>query len=128
MAAPRARWATPRSLTFERVLFESNGGGGVYNRQNLKLDPALFRPPPQDICAPDVTGVLSKSLEHRNTLHFNPLHHPRVGGGDGSVTTYNRDRRGFIDDSVATIERKVMSLSLSPDQTEVLAVVLAHFP
>ena len=26
---PRARWATPRSLTFERVLFESNGGGGV---------------------------------------------------------------------------------------------------
>ena len=59
------------------------GGGGVYNRQNLKLDPALFRPPPRDVCAPDVTGVLSKSLEHRNTLHFNPLHHPRVGGGDG---------------------------------------------
>ena len=54
----------------------------VYNnrRMNLKLDPTLFRPPPRR-CEPDVTGVLSKSLEHRNTLHFNPLHHPRVGGG-----------------------------------------------
>ena len=29
----------------------SNGGGDVYNRQNLKLDPALFRPPPQDMRA-----------------------------------------------------------------------------
>ena len=56
----------------------------VYNnrRMNLKLDPALFRPPPRR-CEPELTGVLSKSLEQRNTLHFNPLHHPRVGGGKG---------------------------------------------
>ena len=67
---------------------DSSSGVGVnalYDGQNLKLDPALFRPPPSDLCAPDATGVLSKSLEHRNTLHFNPLHHPRVmsGGGGG---------------------------------------------
>ena len=75
-AARSSPWSrrTSRGTTQRRRITIGNG-------QNLKLDPALFRPPPRR-CEPDVTGVLSKSLEHRNTLHFNPLHHPRVGGGE----------------------------------------------
>jgi len=43
----------------------------------------LFRPPKDAAtrCVHDDSGELSKSLEHRNTLHFNPLYYPRVGGG-----------------------------------------------
>jgi len=74
------------------------GVNALYNGQNLKLDPALFRPPPSDLCAPDATGVLSKSLEHRNTLHFNPLHHPRVTSGGGG----GRGRRGRAESNERT--------------------------
>ena len=74
----------------------SSGVGGVngrsYDGHNLKLDAELFRPPPTDLCAPDATGVLSKSLEHRNTLHFNPLHHPRVNGGGGRERAESNER------------------------------------
>ena len=53
------------------------------NNNNLRLDPGLFRPPKDAAtrCVHDDSGELSKSLEHRNTLHFNPLYYPRVGGG-----------------------------------------------
>ena len=50
-----------------------------------------------------------------------------VGGGDGTVTIYKRDRRGFIDDAAVTLEGQVMSLSKSADGAEILAGTKSGF-
>ena len=50
-----------------------------------------------------------------------------IGGGDGTVTIYKRDRRGFIDESAVTLEGQVMSLSKSADGAEILAGTKSGF-
>ena len=56
-----------------------------------RSDPALFRPPPASAgCVPSPSGTLALAVERRNTLHFNPLHVPRLDpgervGDDGAV-------------------------------------------
>ena len=58
-----------------------------------RSDPALFRPPPASAgCVPSPSGTLAIAVERRNTLHFNPLHVPRLDpgervGDDGVVGT-----------------------------------------
>ena len=48
-----------------------------------RMDPGLFRPPPGAAnCVPDHTGELLVAMEHRNTLHFNPLHAPKLAEGE----------------------------------------------
>ena len=38
-----------------------------------RQDPQMFRPPPSG-CVPFPGEEFARALEHRNTLHFNPLH------------------------------------------------------
>lgn len=51
-----------------------------------RMDPGLFRPPPPTArCAPHPAGgdaSVFVGMEHRNTLHFNPLHAPKLAEGD----------------------------------------------
>ena len=97
LIAVRERSDTGRFARPIRSVFHRTDGGAVLavvteyaswnhsgnNNNNLRLDPGLFRPPKDAAtrCVHDDSGELSKSLEHRNTLHFNPLYYPRVGGG-----------------------------------------------
>ena len=97
LIALRERSGTGRFARPIRSVFHRTDGGAVLaveteyaswnhssdNNNNLRLDPGLFRPPKDAAtrCVHDDSGELSKSLEHRNTLHFNPLYYPRVGGG-----------------------------------------------
>ena len=108
LIALRERSGTGRFARPIRSVFHRTDGGAVLaveteyaswnhsgnNNNNLRLDPGLFRPPKDAAtrCVHDDSGELSKSLEHRNTLHFNPLYYPRVGGGvnGGGIATKTR--------------------------------------
>ena len=54
---------------------------------NQTLDPGLFRPPPDaKNCKPFKDDKFLVGMEHRNTLHFNPLHVPKAGGSWPAIT------------------------------------------
>ena len=76
-----ARFSTPVRDVFHRV---DRGADITVVTDYLqwstgRMDPALFRPPSSSAqCKPGTSAETLVALEHRNTLHFNPLHAPRL--------------------------------------------------
>jgi cilia- and flagella-associated protein 52 len=104
---------------FEMCLVGSESGDFVFcvfpDKKNISVGDSV------NACAGGVHSILSTGSLIDDSIQV------IVGGGDGTVTTFTRDRRGFIDDASAKVEGKVLALSLSPDGAEVLAGTSSGF-
>ena len=104
---------------YEMVLVGSESGDFVYcmfpDKKNISVCDSV------SACAGGVHSICASGTLADDTVEVT------VGGGDGTVTIYKRDRRGFIDDAAVTLEGQVMSLSKSADGAEILAGTKSGF-